>query len=257
MLTFDSVKLRLEREQPLTFLEFNYMLMQAVRLPGAVAARSAAGCRWAAPTSGAISSTASSWPAAIDGTELFGADHAAAHHRRRREDGQDGAGRGVAERGPAQPLRLLAVLAEHRGRATWARFLRLFTDLPLDEIARLESLPGAEINEAKKVLATEATALLHGREAAEAAARTAAETFAGGGAGEDLPTLALGDGMTIAHALTALGFTPSNKEAKRKIAEGAVRLDDVTLSDAGLILTAGDKPLKLSLGKKRHALLVK
>src|SRR4029078_1288424 len=137
------------------------------------------------------------------------------------------------------------------------RFLKLFTDLSLEDVGKLESLSGAEINDAKLVLATEETALLHGREAAEAAARTAAETFGAGGVGEDLPTLSLGEGMTVAHALTALGFKPSNKEAKRKVAEGAVRLDDVTVNDPGLLLTAADQPLKLSLGKKRHALLVR
>ena len=107
------------------------------------------------------------------------------------------------------------------------------------------------------MLATEATALLHGREAAEAAARTAAETFGAGGLGENLPTLSLGNGMNIAHALTELGFTPSNKEAKRKIAEGAVRLDEVVVNDPALILIAGEEPMKLSLGKKKHGLLVK
>jgi len=137
------------------------------------------------------------------------------------------------------------------------RFLKLFTDLSMEDIGKLESLSGADINEAKIVLATEATTMLHGREAAEAAARTAADTFGAGGAGEDLPTLSLGDGMNIAHALTALGFTPSNKEAKRKIAEGAVRLDDVAVNDSALIVTPRDEPLKLSLGKKRHALLVR
>ncbi|HJP70005.1 MAG TPA: tyrosine--tRNA ligase, partial [Sphingomicrobium sp.] len=136
------------------------------------------------------------------------------------------------------------------------RFLKLFTDLSLEDIGKLESLPGAEINNAKIVLATEATALLHGREAALAAEQTARETFEGGGAGGDLPTLSLGEGMSITHALTALGFTPSNKEAKRKIAEGAVKLDDVTVSDPGLMVTASAQPLKLSLGKKRHGLLV-
>ena len=100
-------------------------------------------------------------------------------------------------------------------------------------------------NEAKVVLATEATAMLHGREAAEAAARTAADTFGGGGMGEDLPTLSLGEGMTMVHALTALGFTPSNKEAKRKIAEGAVRLGDEPVNDPGLVITAADEPLAL------------
>jgi tyrosyl-tRNA synthetase len=137
------------------------------------------------------------------------------------------------------------------------RFLKLFTDLSLEDIGKLESLEGADINQAKIVLATEATAMLHGREAAETARQTAETTFVGGGMGEDLPTLSLGEGMNIAHALTALGFTPSNKEAKRKIAEGAVRLDDVTVNDPGLMLTATTEPLKLSLGKKRHALLVR
>jgi tyrosyl-tRNA synthetase len=137
------------------------------------------------------------------------------------------------------------------------RFLKLFTDLPLDEIARLESLPGAEINDAKIVLATEATAMLHGRAAAEAAAATARETFEGGGAGQDLPTLSVGEGINVAHALTALGFTASNGEAKRKIAEGAVRIDDVTVNDPALMLTIGDEPVKLSLGKKRHGLLTR
>src|SRR5205814_8934964 len=122
---------------------------------------------------------------------------------------------------------------------------------------KLESLESAEINQAKIVLATEATALLHGRDAAEAAARTAADTFGAGGLGEDLPTLSVGDGMNIAHALTALGFTPSNKEAKRKIAEGAVRLDDVTVNDPGLVLVASGEPMKLSLGRKNHGLLVR
>jgi tyrosyl-tRNA synthetase len=134
------------------------------------------------------------------------------------------------------------------------KFLRLFTDVPLDEI---ESLGGADINQTKIVLATEATAMLHGRAAAAAAAETARETFAEGGAGEELPTLSVGDGINIAHALTALGFTPSNKEAKRKIAEGAVRLDDVVVNDPALLLTPSDEALKLSLGKKRHGLLVK
>jgi tyrosyl-tRNA synthetase len=133
------------------------------------------------------------------------------------------------------------------------KFLRLFTDLPLNEIARLESLEGAGLNEAKAVLATEATAMLHGREAAESAAATARETFEGGGAGENLPTLSVGDGMNIAHALTALGFTPSNKEAKRKVAEGAVRLNDEVVTDPAIPATPG----KLSLGKKRHALLIR
>jgi len=137
------------------------------------------------------------------------------------------------------------------------KFLKLFTDLSLEDVGKLESLSGAEINQAKIVLATEATALLHGREAAEAAARTAADTFGAGGIGEDLPTLNTGDGISILAALTGLGFCASNGEAKRKIAEGAVRLDDVTVNDPGLMLAANAEPLKLSLGKKRHGLLVR
>jgi tyrosyl-tRNA synthetase len=133
------------------------------------------------------------------------------------------------------------------------KFLRLFTDLPLDEIARLEALPGAEINSAKIVLATEATAMLHGRAAGDAAQETARTTFAEGGAGDDLPTLSVGGGITILAALSGLGFCTSNGEAKRKIAEGAVRLDDQPVSDPALTVTAG---AKLSLGKKKHGLLV-
>jgi tyrosyl-tRNA synthetase len=131
------------------------------------------------------------------------------------------------------------------------RFLRLFTDLPLDQIAKLEALDGAAINDAKVVLATEATAMLHGRDAALAAKDTAKSTFAGG-TGEDLPTLTVEEGMTIAQALTAIGFTASNGEAKRKIAEGAVRLDAAVVNDPAMAATAG----KLSLGKKKHGLLV-
>ena len=118
-------------------------------------------------------------------------------------------------------------------------------------------MDGAAINEAKIVLATETTAMLHGRRAALAAEETARATFENGASGVDLPTLSLGTGMNIAHVLTAVGFTPSNKEAKRKIAEGAVRLGDDIVRDAALTVTAREEPLKLSLGKKRHALLVR
>jgi tyrosyl-tRNA synthetase len=137
------------------------------------------------------------------------------------------------------------------------KFLRLFTDIPLREIERLESLPGAEINQAKIALANAATAMLHGEDAARAAEETARATFEQGGTGGDLPTLSVGEGMNIAHALTTLGFTPSNKEAKRKVTEGAVRLNDTPVTDPGLRVEVTGEPVKLSLGKKRHALLVK
>src|SRR3546814_339187 len=117
-----------------------------------------------------------------------------------------------------------------------ARFLRLFTDLPLDEIARLERLEGSEINAAKVVLANEVTRLCRSDAAARTAETTAAATFEGGGMGDDLPTIAVGaEGMRIGTLLTELGFTASNGEAKRKIAEGAVRLGDDIVSDPGLL----------------------
>jgi tyrosyl-tRNA synthetase len=136
------------------------------------------------------------------------------------------------------------------------KFLRRFTDLPLDEIARLEALQGSEINEAKKVLADEATKLAHGEEAAREAAETAKRTFEQGGAGEALPTLQVDGQISIVIALTVLGFAASNGEARRKIAEGAVRLNGVTISDPtfAIVLEEGE-PLRLSLGKKKHALL--
>jgi tyrosyl-tRNA synthetase len=137
------------------------------------------------------------------------------------------------------------------------KFLRLFTDIPLDEIRRLESLPGAEINQAKIALANAATAMLHGDAAARAAEETARATFEQGGAGEDLPTFQAGQSISILAALTGLGFCSSNGEAKRKITEGAVRLDDQLVSDPFLVIPAPKKPVKISLGKKRHGLLVK
>jgi tyrosyl-tRNA synthetase len=137
------------------------------------------------------------------------------------------------------------------------KFLRLFTDLPLTEINRLEQLEGAEINAAKIVLANEVTKLVRGEDAAIRAEATARETFAGSGAGEDLPTIATGpEGMRLASLLTELGLTASNGEAKRKLAEGAVKLEGETVTDpAQLVLPEEGQTFRLSLGKKRHALV--
>ncbi len=255
MLTFESVKLRLDREQPMTFLEFNYMILQAYDF---LELSRRTGCRlqmggsdqWGNIVNGVELGRR------IDGTELYGVTTPLITTA-------DGAKMGKTAQGAVWLDE--ALLSPYDYWQFWrntqdadvGRFLRLFTDLPLDEIGRLESLPGAEINEAKIVLATEAAAMLHGRSAAEAAGETARTTFAEGGVGEDLPTLSVGEGINIAHALTALGFTPSNKEAKRKIAEGAVRLDDVTVNDPGLTLVPKGEPMKLSLGRKRHGLLVR
>jgi tyrosyl-tRNA synthetase len=255
MLTFESVKLRLDREQPMTFLEFNYMILQAYdffelsRRTGCHA-QFGGSDQWGNIVNGIELARR------IDGTELYGVTTPLITTA-------DGAKMGKTAQGAVWLNADL--LSPYDYWQFWrnsqdadvARFLRLFTDLPLNEIARLERLRGAEINEAKIVLATEATAMLHGRVAAEIAAETARTTFAEGGAGEDLPTLSVGQGMNIVHALTALGFAPSNKEAKRKIAEGAVRLDDVPVNDVALILMPKDEPMKLSLGRKKHGLLMK
>ena len=254
MLTFDSVRLRLDREQPLTFLEFNYMILQAYDF---LELSRRAGCRLQMGGSDQWGNIVNGIELArrIDGTEVFGVTTPLITT-------SDGAKMGKTAAGAvwlsADLLSAYDYWQFWRNAADSdvGKFLKLFTDLPLDEIARLERLPGAEINDAKIVLATEATALLHGPAAAEAAARTAQSTFGEGGAGTNLPTLSLGSGMSILAALTGLGFCASNGEAKRKIAEGAVRLDDVTVNDPALMLKAAGQPLKLSLGKKKHGLLV-
>jgi tyrosyl-tRNA synthetase len=126
----------------------------------------------------------------------------------------------------------------------------------LDEVARLERLAGSEINEAKKVLADAATAMLHGDDSAREAAETARKTFEQGSAGDALPTLKVDGQISIVVALTALGFAASNGEARRKIAEGAVRLNGVAITDPSFAITLEEgEPLKLSLGKKRHGIL--
>src|SRR4051794_4366589 len=255
MMTFDSVRLRLDREQPLTFLEFNYMILQAydfLELSRRVGCRAQFGGsdQWGNIVNGIELARR------IDGTELFGLTTPLITTA-------EGSKMGKTARGAVWLNEQLLSAYDYwqfwrnTQDADVGRFLKLFTDLSLEDIGKLESLEGAEINQAKIVLATEATAMLHGREAAEAAARTAADTFGAGGLGGDLPTLSLGEGMNIAHALTALGFTSSNGEAKRKIAEGAVRLADAVVSDPGLVITAKDEPIKLSLGRKRHGLLVR
>ncbi len=250
MLTFDSVKLRLDREQPLTFLEFNYMILQAYDF---LELSRRAGCRlqmggsdqWGNIVNG-IELTRR-----IGGGEVYGLTTPLITTADGGKMGKTASGAVWLDAGQLSPYDYWQFWRNTQD-ADVGRFLKLFTDLELEEIARLEALPGSEINQAKIVLATEATALLHGREAAEAAERTAAETFAGGGAGEDLPMLAVGGGISVLAALTGLGFCASNGEAKRKIAEGAVRLDDVVVSDPAQVVTGG----KLSLGKKRHGLLV-
>lgn len=255
MLSFDSVKLRLEREQPMTFLEFNYMILQGYDF------------RHLARDKGVVLQMGGSdqWGNIINGVELT-----------RRMDAREVFGLTT----PLLTTADGAKMGKSMGGAVWlneemlpsydfwqywrncddrdvGRFLRLFTDLPLDEIARLEALEGAAINDAKVVLANEVTKLCRGEDAAVSAAATAATTFAGGGLGEDLPTIEVdGEGIRLAAACSALGFTGSGGEAKRKIAEGAVRLDDVTVTDAALLIAVpAGETRKLSLGKKRHGII--
>ncbi len=257
MLTFDSVKLRLDREQSLSFLEFNYMILQAYDF---LELSRRAGCRLQLGGS-------DQWGNIVNGVELA-----------RRADG-------TQVYGVTTPLITTAdggKMGKTMSGAVWlnadqlppynywqfwrntqdadvGRFLRLFTDLPLDEIARLESLQGSEINEAKKVLADHATAMAHGQAAAAEAAETARKTFEQGAVGDSLPTLRVqGHGLGIVQALTVLGFAASNGEARRKIGEGAVRLNNVVISDPTFtIVLETDEPLKLSLGKKKHGLLTR
>ncbi|NUR45345.1 MAG: tyrosine--tRNA ligase [Sphingomonas sp.] len=253
MLTFESVKLRLDREQPMTFLEFNYMILQAYdflelsRRDG-VRAQFGGSDQWGNIVNGIELGRR------IDGEELFGVTTPLMVNADGSKMGKTAQGAVWLDEKLLSPYDYWQFW-RNTADADVGRFLRLFTDLPLDEIERLERLPGAEINKAKIVLATEATAMLHGREAAEAAARTASETFAGG-TGESLPTFEASGSISILAALTYLTFCTSNGEAKRKIAEGAVRVDDQVISDPGLVIQLSDDPVKISLGKKKHWLLV-
>ena len=255
MLTFDSVKLRLDREQPMTFLEFNYMILQAydfleLSRRAGVRLQMGGSDQWGNIVNGMELGRR------IDGTDLYGLTTPLITTA-------DGATMGKTAQGAvwlnADQLSPYDYWQFWRNTddADVGRFLKLFTDLPLDQVAMLEALQGADINQAKIALATAATAMLHGDAAARTAADTAKTTFEEGGSGGDLPTLSIGGGMTVAQALTQLGFTASNGEAKRKVAEGAVRLNDEVVSDPGQVVEVAGAPLKLSLGKKKHGLLVK
>jgi tyrosyl-tRNA synthetase len=255
MLSFDSVKLRLEREQPMTFLEFNYMILQGydfrhLRQTEGVRLQMGGSDQWGNIVNGVELARR------MDGAEVFGLTTPLITKA-------DGTKMGKSVSGAIWLNE--DVLPSYDYWQFWrncddrdvGKFLRLFTDLPLDEIARLEGLDGSKINDAKVVLANEATRLCRGEEAAKAAEATARATFAGGGVGEDLPTVDVpAEGVRLAAACTQLGFTASNGEAKRKIGEGAVRLDDEVLSDPNLLIVVEPgASRKLSLGRKKHGVL--
>ncbi|WP_394653618.1 tyrosine--tRNA ligase [uncultured Sphingomonas sp.] len=253
MLSFDSVKLRLDREQSLSFLEFNYMILQGYDFRELAKRR---GVRLQMGGS-------DQWGNIVNGVELA-----------RRMDGTE-------VYGVTTPLLTTAdgvKMGKTVSGAVWlhedqlshfdywqfwrntddrdvGRFLRLFTDLPLDEIARLEALEGAGINEAKKVLATEATAMCRGCAAADEAAETARKTFEEGASGAALPTVvAPGGSIAVVDALIGLGFAKSKGEARRLIAGGGARVDGEKISDEAAVLTV-TVDMRLSAGKKHHGIV--
>ena len=262
MMTFDSVKLRLEREQPLTFLEFNYMILQAYDF---LELNRRNNCVLQMGGS-------DQWGNIINGMELG-----------RRVDGAHL----HALTSPLLTTSSGAKMGKTAGGAVWlnadmlspydywqywrntedgdvGRFLKLFTTLPLDEITKLESLEGAEINEAKKTLANEATRLLHGSEAATTAQETAQKTFETGDLADGLPSIeissvALGDTIGILTALVEAGLAVSNGEARRHVQGGAIKINDQPCKDFRHALSHSDVNddgvIKLSMGKKKHVLL--
>ena len=259
MLAMDSVKLRLEREHELSFIEFNYMVLQAYDY--AELARRY-GCNLQMGGS-------DQWGNIINGIDLG---------RRM------GTHQLFALTTPLITLASGAKMGKTASGAVWlnadvlspygywqfwrntedadvGRFLKLFTTLPLNEIEKLEKLGGSEINDAKKALANEATAMLHGRKAADESAETARKTFEEGASAEGLPTinLDLANGVGLLQANVAAGFASSNSEARRAIQGGGIRVNDTVVSDDKLILNLGhlnsDGAIKLSLGKKKHVLV--
>jgi tyrosyl-tRNA synthetase len=256
MLSFDSVRLRLDREQNLSFLEFNYMLLQAYDF---LELHRRHGCLLQMGGS-------DQWGNIVNGIDLTRRVAGAEVHGLTSPllTTADGKKMGKTAQGAiwlnAEMLSPYAFWQFWRNTADAdvGRFLKLYTELPLDEIARLAKLGGAEINEAKKVLANEVTTLCHGRAAADAAEATARETFEKGGAGADLPTVTVpAEDVAVLALLVATGLAASNKEAKRLIAEGGARLDDEPVTDAQAVVTAERLragPVKLSAGRKRHAL---
>lgn len=254
MMTFDSVRLRLDREQPLTFLEFNYMILQAydfLELSRQHACRLQLGGsdQWGNIVNGIELGRR------IDGAELFGLTTPLITKA-------DGSKMGKSVDGAIwlNEDRLSSYDYWQFWRNTDDRdvgkFMRIFTDIDIDEIKRLEALEGAEINEAKKILADAATAMARGQDAADNAANTAQQTFGKGQAGGDLPVFEVAeDEISILNALVNIGFCASKGEAKRMVAGGGARIDDEPVKDAGAVIAMTDSDIKISAGKKKHGLL--
>jgi tyrosyl-tRNA synthetase len=253
MLAFDSVKLRLDREQSLSFLEFNYMILQAYDF---LELSRRAGCRLQMGGSDQWGNIVNGIELArrMDSTEVYGITTPLITTADGGKMGKTMAGAVWLHEDQLPHFDYWQFWRNTDDRDV-GRFLRLFTDLPMDEIARLEALEGAEINAAKIVLANEATAMCRGRAAAEQAAETARKTFEEGASGDALPSFAVSGGsIGLVEALVGLGFVASNGEARRKIAEGAVRIDGEPVREAAAVVTVAN-PVRLSLGKKRHGTL--
>jgi tyrosyl-tRNA synthetase len=262
MLTMDSVRLRLEREQPLSFLEFNYMILQAYdflelsRRYGCVLQMGGSD-QWGNIVSGVELGRR------IDNRALFGMTTPLIATASGAKMGKTAQG-AVWLNEERLPVFDYWQFWRNTEDADVGRFLRLFTEMPLAEIARLEALAGSELNEAKKILATEATALCHGRAAAENAAATARSVFEQGGIGGALPIVelprdTLAKGIPAFEAFARAGLAASNGEARRLIKGGGGRINDAVLSSETQLISLADLSrddvIKLSAGRKRHALL--
>jgi tyrosyl-tRNA synthetase len=260
MLSFESVKSRIDREQSLSFLEFNYMILQAydfleLNRRYGCALQMGGSDQWGNIVNG-IDLTRR-----VIGKDVFGLTSPLLTTADGRKMGKSADG-AIWLNADMCPPYAFWQFWRNTMDADVGRFLKLYTELDIDECARLGALEGSEINEAKIVLANEVTTLLHGAEAAAAAEATAREVFEKGGVGDDLPTLQLapeevGDGISIVQLIVRSGLAKSGKEAKRLIAENGARLDDAPLTDTGMMLdkTALSSPIKISAGKKRHALV--
>jgi tyrosyl-tRNA synthetase len=261
MLGMESVKLRLDREQPLSFLEFNYAILQAYDF---MELRRRYGCvlqmggsdQWGNIVTG-IDLTRR-----VDSQEVFGLTSPLITTASGAKMGKTADGAIWLNADRLSPFQFWQFWRNTED-ADVERFLSLFTELPMDEVRRLGALEGAEINEAKIILANEATTLCHGADAAGDAMQTAQQTFADGGVGDGLPQISLSaeeaDGLGMITALVKVGFAKSNGEARRLIRGGGARLNDVAINDEDHVMQDadfGDGRAKISAGKKRHALIV-
>ena len=260
MLSFESVKSRLDREQSLSFLEFNYMILQAYDF---YELNKRYNCKLQMGGSDQLGNIINGMELTrrISDERVFGLTSPLLTTSDGKKMGKSQDGAIWLNANMLSPYEFWQFW-RNTTDADVARFLKLYTELPLDECSRLEKLEGSEVNDAKIILANEVTALLHGRDAALTAAQTASEVFEKGGIGEDLPTISfreneISDGVPIVQAFVKAGLAKSGKEAKRLIAENGARLDDKLVTNTNLVLTAKmlTKPVKLSAGKKRHALV--